>query len=132
MNTITLKDLSSQLDAATCDCLDQDDCTGYCDLSILGLAYDALASFPSGVVVKRETVSQVFGAPFGRLTAWLDGDFVAEVKHFQNIGEGLYDLLNDVNATDYERLVYEEENRLTASAIVVNGTVVGFTRHINI
>ena len=97
MHTLTIKEISAQLDAAICDCVDQDDCTGYCDSSILGLAYDALASFPSGVVVKRELVSQVFGAPFGRLTAWLDGDFVAEVKHFENIGEGLYQLLNDVN-----------------------------------
>jgi hypothetical protein len=97
MTTLTIEKLGAQLDAAFCDCPDPDDCTGYCDASVLGLAYDALDSFPAGIVVKRETVSQVLGVPFGRLTAWLDGDLVGEVKHFENIGEGLYQLLNDVN-----------------------------------
>jgi hypothetical protein len=57
------------------------------------MAYDAICSFPAGVTVTRDTVSPVFGAPFGRLTATVDGDIIAITTRFWDIAEGLHDLL---------------------------------------
>ena len=92
---LTPESISSELDAAA-PCLDVEACDGTCDETILGMAYDALCSFPAGVVVSRDTVEPTFGAPFSRLTARVDGDIVATTTRFWDIAEGLHDLLGYV------------------------------------
>jgi hypothetical protein len=106
------------------------------------MAYDAICSFPAGVTVTRDTVSPVFGAPFGRLTATVDGDVIAITTRFWDIAEVLNDLLgyvttalaDDVTAVIDGDMVdrYDDDDDNDAGALFVDGVFVARVTHVTI
>jgi len=87
--------LSYYVDRAVCDC--DDECTGECELEVLGSAYDLRNMFEYNVSIVETREDGLCGPKFPRLTASISGVEVASVSGYWDLAEGLSCLLADVN-----------------------------------
>ena len=92
---ITCEAISFFIDRAWCDC--DKECTGECELGVLGMSYDLRGEFAYNVKIVETREEGIFGPKFPRLTASVSGVELASVSGYWDLAEGLSCLLADVS-----------------------------------